>query len=123
MLYTLGTVWQSVLGAFIRFWDNRFEHAPDEIVNLLRLQFDRLRSENRELMKIIREIHSSPSVSEETENEMPKPIGRKHWREIAREREEKSRRLRADIDAAKAAKSPVSVPATIDALETELGVN
>ena len=125
-MYKLSDLYQAILGAVIRFWDNRFQVKQDAVSYTLGLEIERLRAENS---KLINSILSRPEIkteSVEREIETPRPIGKPSWKDAARKLEAESRQRKLEIEEGKRAlgikTNPESVR-SVEALEEELGVN
>lgn len=124
-MYSLSDLWQSILTAFIRFWDNRFHLKTDTYFEFIKMQLEMERAEKSKLLNVIRDI-SIPSMrdGEEEEKELPKPIGVPNWRTKARELEaqqrEKAKQLRQEFEDKKL--KPIQAQ-TAEELEQELGLD
>jgi hypothetical protein len=117
-------LWQSILAALIRFWDNRFHQKPNETIRILELELERERREKEKLQDVIISIAApSPLKKDEEDNEVElKPIGTPHWRARAKQLEDMQRQKRAEMDRAKPVKIENMAVKTAEELEVELGV-
>jgi hypothetical protein len=117
-MYTLKDLWQSILTALMRFWDNRFVLEQDEYVAFLRLQIEREQAENKRLINVISDFAIGPKESNPAdERKVYQPIVRRDWRSEARRLTEESRKQRAQMDAEKANTSVKSIEQLEDELE------
>lgn len=122
-MYRIQDLWQSILTAFIRFWDNRFQLNVTEDTNyLLKLELER---SHKLVLSLIDKISSRPeSIESPTKyEEEPKPIGPVHWRAQAAKLTADSIKRRKELEAEmKALKVNPKANESIEALEKELGV-
>lgn len=97
-------LWDSMLRAWIRFFDNRFQIARDEPLDWLRMELQKERNEKNELMHFVLSLNAHSEPEEESYSGDMKPIGRTYTPfSITRARKEKEQSDKAREIRARAA--------------------
>lgn len=86
-------LYESVMGAIIRFWDNRFILHRDNEINYLKLEIEKERLEKRKLMDFILELNKPIDKIPDTPLEDYKPLNQNiPWRSRKMQLEQNDRK-------------------------------
>lgn len=100
---TLKDIWVSFLEMTNRFLNNRFQHHPNETVEVLKLELERERVANNKLLSMIQALTAKPVAEVPVEDfEEIKPVGRESWKVKAARLSHESFLRKQELDKAKA---------------------
>lgn len=109
-------IWESFKEFIVRFFDNRFQ--PNNEINYLRGEIEKLRFENNKLLNHIIDL-TSPVKTEEAETKNPEPLRKiVNWNERRRELEKQDAERARNLKIEKEVKANVNK--STEQLESEL---